>query len=75
MSAAELGRAAISAISALNPMLNAVITPMFDQARRRLAQGLPDVPFTGVAILLRLARDHDALIFFDLTTPSILLPF
>jgi amidase len=49
----ELVDAAIGRIERVNPQLNAVITPMFDLARK-IAQGpLPDGPFTGVPFLLK----------------------
>jgi amidase len=44
----ELVEAAIARIEHLNPQLNAVVTPMFDQARE-VAQGeLPEGSFCGV---------------------------
>src|SRR5579859_1276073 len=49
----ELVDAAIEQIERLNPTLNAVITPMYEQARE-IAQGaLPDGPFRGVPFLLK----------------------
>ncbi len=49
----ELVRLAIDAIEELNPRLNAVITPMYEQAME-LAEGkLPEAPFKGVPILLK----------------------
>ena len=43
----------IARIERVNPQLGAVVTPMYDEARR-LAQGpLPDGPFTGVPFLLK----------------------
>ena len=49
----ELVDAAIEQIERLNPTLNAVITPMYEQARE-IAQGaLQDGPFSGVPFLLK----------------------
>lgn len=54
---AELIEAAISRIEALNPRLNAVVTPMFDLARQqaRALESAPDpsAPFSGVPFLLK----------------------
>ena len=52
-SPAELVDAAIARIEALNPQLNAVITPLFDKAREAAAGDLPDGPFRGVPMLLK----------------------
>src|SRR3990172_6337630 len=49
----ELVSAAISRIEKLNPSLNAVITPMFEQARAEAEGNLPDGPFKGVPFLLK----------------------
>lgn len=49
----ELVDAAISRIERLNPNLNAVVTPAFDQARALAKKPLPDGPFTGVPFLLK----------------------
>lgn len=50
----ELVDAAIANIEALNPRLNAVITPLFDQARALAKSGaIPDGPFRGVPFLLK----------------------
>ncbi|UCD83372.1 MAG: amidase [Deltaproteobacteria bacterium] len=49
----ELVDAAIERIERLNPTLNAVITPMFEQARTAAQGKLPDGPFTGVPFLLK----------------------
>ena len=46
--------AAIARIERINPKLNAVIIPLFEQARARAASGdLPDGPFRGVPFLLK----------------------
>ncbi|KPK92346.1 MAG: amidase [Deltaproteobacteria bacterium SM23_61] len=49
----ELVDAAIERIERLNPTLNAVITPFFEQARKAAAGDLPRGPFTGVPFLLK----------------------
>jgi amidase len=49
----ELVDAAIARIERVNPRLNAVITPLFDDARAAAAGPLPDGPFTGVPFLLK----------------------
>ncbi len=53
-SPAELVEAAIARIEAVNPQLNAVITPLFESARAQAASpDLPDGPFRGVPFLLK----------------------
>jgi len=49
----ELVDAARERIERLNPTLNAVITPMFDEARQAAQKELPQGPFTGVPFLLK----------------------
>lgn len=49
----ELVDAAIERIERINPQLNAVVTPMFDEARTSAKGELPDGPFTGVPFLLK----------------------
>ena len=49
----ELVDAAIERIERLNPSLNAVITPMYQQARDAVRGQLPDGPFSGVPFLLK----------------------
>ena len=49
----ELVEAAIERIDRLNPSLNAVITPMYDEARQQVTGKLPDGPFKGVPFLLK----------------------
>lgn len=44
---------AIERIERANGTLNAVVTPLFDDARRRARDGLPQGPFTGVPILVK----------------------
>src|SRR3954451_19299788 len=53
VSAAERVEAAIARIEKVNPELNAVIHPLFDDARKEVAGGLPDGPFTGVPMVLK----------------------
>jgi amidase len=53
VSALELVDAAINRVEKLNPELNAVIHPLFDQARRRASGPLPDGPFAGVPTLFK----------------------
>jgi len=53
VSPAELCEEAISRIELVNPKLNAVITKMYDQARKDVQEGLPEGPFTGVPFLLK----------------------
>lgn len=43
----------IGRIEQLNPHLNAVVTPMFDEARKLSMGPLPTGPFTGVPMLLK----------------------
>jgi amidase len=55
----ELVEAAIRRIERLNPALNAVVTPMFDDALLRASGPLSDGPFTGVPFVLKdLAAQH-----------------
>ncbi|MDO8617123.1 MAG: amidase [Dehalococcoidia bacterium] len=49
----ELVDAAIERIERLNPALNAVVTPMYDEARKIASGPLPDGPFAGVPFLLK----------------------
>ena len=46
----ELVEAAVERIERLNPTLNAVVTPMYDIARRTASGTLPQGPFTGVPL-------------------------
>jgi amidase len=50
---AEVLEATIARIEARNPAINAVVTKMYDQASRAIAEGLPSGPFTGVPYLLK----------------------
>ncbi|NKB70109.1 MAG: amidase [Candidatus Latescibacteria bacterium] len=45
--------AAIARIDQLNPALNAVVAPLYDQARASAQSPLPQGPFTGVPYLLK----------------------
>ena len=49
----ELLVAAIARSEAHNPVLNAVVTPMFVEARAAFRAGLPSGPFQGVPFLLK----------------------
>jgi amidase len=49
----ELLEEAIERIEELNPVLNAVVHRMYDQAAEALRAGLPQGPFTGVPFLLK----------------------
>jgi amidase len=53
VSPAELCEEAISRIEKINPVLNAVVTPMFDIGRDAAKKPLPDGPFAGVPFLLK----------------------
>ncbi len=49
----ELLDEAIARFDKLNPVLNAVIYPMYEQARKSIDDRLPRGPFTGVPFLLK----------------------
>ena len=53
VTAIELVDAAIERIERLNPTLNAVVTPMYEQARAAATGDLSNGPFTGVPYLLK----------------------
>ena len=53
VSADEVVETAIARIEALNPALNAVIAPLFEEARSELRQGLPEGPLRGVPWLVK----------------------
>ncbi len=52
-SAAELLDQAIVNAEAVNPQINAIVRPMYDEARATIAAGVPDGPFEGVPFLLK----------------------
>ncbi|MDR3497640.1 MAG: amidase family protein [Parvibaculum sp.] len=49
----ELLDEAITRTEKLNPKINAVVLKHYDEARARIARGLPDGPFRGVPFLLK----------------------
>jgi amidase len=49
----ELVEAAIGRAELINPKLNAIITPMYEDAREAAEGSLPDGPFRGVPFLLK----------------------
>jgi amidase len=53
VTAAELVEAAIARIERVNPAINAVVIPMFEEARAAARQPLPDGPLSGVPFLLK----------------------
>ena len=53
VSALELVEGAIAAIEKLNPVLNAVVTPMFDRALDEARAGARSGPFAGVPYLVK----------------------
>ncbi|HVW33097.1 MAG TPA: amidase, partial [Acidimicrobiia bacterium] len=53
VTALELVEAAIAAIEKLNPVLNAVVTPMFDRAVAEARAGVASGPFAGVPYLVK----------------------
>jgi amidase len=53
MSAAELVRAAIARIEAVNPTINAVVTPLFEEALAEAGRPLAAGPLAGVPFLLK----------------------
>ena len=52
-SAAELVDAAIERAERVNPVINAIIHELYDEAREQAAGDLPDGPFRGVPFLLK----------------------
>src|SRR5689334_24347669 len=52
VSATELVEGAIERVEAVNPVLGAVVTTLYDQARAAVADG-PSGPFAGVPYLLK----------------------
>jgi amidase len=53
LSPTELVEAAIERIESVNPTLNCVVTPLYEQALASAAGELPDGPFRGVPFLLK----------------------
>jgi amidase len=49
----QLLEAAIERVEARNPAVNAVVMPLYDHARRAIADGLPDGPLRGVPFLVK----------------------
>jgi amidase len=49
----ELLEEAISRIEKANPVLNAVVTKLYDEAKKEIDSGLPVGPFSGVPFLLK----------------------
>ena len=66
VTAAELVAAGIERIEALNPRLNAVVTPAFDRALDAVEAGLPAGPFAGVPYLVKdLATEMEGVRFTE----------
>lgn len=53
VSAIELLEAALARSSRVNPLINAIVLSMEEEARRAIAEGLPAGPFSGVPYLLK----------------------
>lgn len=53
ITAIELLEEAILRVEKANPILNAVVTELYDDAKKSIESGLPDGPFTGVPFLLK----------------------
>ncbi len=53
LTASELLELAIERAEAINPRLNAIVIPMYEEARARVRAGLPEGPFHGVPFLLK----------------------
>lgn len=51
--AEELIEIFIERIEKINPKINAVVTPMYDEARKAVREPIPDGPFAGVPFLLK----------------------
>lgn len=49
----QLLEAAIERVEKRNPAVNAVVMPLYDHARRAIADGLPDGPLRGVPFLVK----------------------
>ncbi len=55
----ELVDAAIARIEALNPTINALVTPLFERAREQARGPLPDGPFRGVPYAIKDLSDYE----------------
>ena len=53
VSASEVLEASIARAEARNPALRAIVTPMYDEARRVVGGDLPEGPFHGVPFLIK----------------------
>ncbi len=53
VNALELVDAAIARVEALNPVLNCLATPMFEEARARAVEKLPSGPLAGVPYMVK----------------------
>ncbi|MCP4005385.1 MAG: amidase [bacterium] len=53
VSPSDLLDTAVSRVEKLNPELNAVVIPMYTEARKSIEAGLPKGPFSGVPFLLK----------------------
>lgn len=53
VTATELLEEAISRIENSNPIINAVVTKLYDEAKDAISSGLPEGPFAGVPFLLK----------------------
>ncbi|MCR6669797.1 amidase [Devosia ginsengisoli] len=53
VSAAEVLETCLDMASRFNPALNAIVTPLYDQARAAIAAGLSDGPFRGVPYVFK----------------------
>lgn len=49
----ELLEVAIERAERVNPTINAIVIPMYEEARRAVQAGLPEGPFSGVPFLLK----------------------
>ena len=49
----DLLETAIAVAEERNPELNAIVIPMYDEAREAIRRGLPEGPFRGVPFLLK----------------------
>lgn len=53
VSASEVLEAAIARIERINPKINAIVRPMYDEARKQVARGLSDGPLAGAPYALK----------------------